>query len=392
MFENVEKYLTSVQEATIGNKSQVVGSFVSLRDNHVKNTSLYIAQPEEFIKKVGLMKPLDEVISAHLKVMYNLTLKPPNYIGAYVQQDLACKMVGRLVEELKYEDWCLALMYRLCLDLRVLAKMCEKRCPGMRPGQKRAEAADSIMGCFRICTKGPETTKHLSMIFMVNQLFKIYFRINKSALCTPLIKAIENCNAKDSFPMQEQITYNYFMGIRAMFDSQYPEAVKKFSFAFIKCPDRFTTNKRLILYYLVVVKMLLGYLPSKSGLERNKLMFFYELTMALKSGNVGKFDEFVKKRALFLIRSGIYLAVQKLKNIVYRSLFKKVFIIRKSHELEMSEFQEALKFVGVKDVKLDQVHCIVANLICEGKINGKITGNQKLVISEQDPFPALISK
>lgn len=228
------------------------------------------------------------------------------------------------------------------------------------------------------------------MLNLVNQLFKVYFRINKLHLCKPLIRAIEALSFKDSFPLPEQITYKYFVGRKAMFDSDYKNADEFLSFAFENCWKKFTKNKRLILIYLVPVKMLLGYMPKKEILQRYDVLQFYELSCALKEGNVRKFDDVIQKHETFFIKCGIYLLVEKLKFIVYRNLFKRVYLIKQSHQLDLSSFQSALEFVGEKDITMDETHCIVANLIFEGKIKGYISHtHNKLVVSKQNPFPPL---
>lgn len=89
-----------------------------------------------------------------------------------------------------------------------------------------------------------EDTKRLGMLNLVNQLFKVYFRINKLHLCKPLIRAIESSAFKDSFPLAQQITYKYFVGRKAMFDSDYKSADEYLSYAFRKCPKQFTKNKQ----------------------------------------------------------------------------------------------------------------------------------------------------
>lgn len=84
------------------------------------------------------------------------------------------------------------------------------------------------------------------MLNLVNQLFKVYFRINKLHLCKPLIRAIESSAFKDSFPLAQQITYKYFVGRKAMFDSDYKSADEYLSYAFRKCPKQFTKNKQWV--------------------------------------------------------------------------------------------------------------------------------------------------
>lgn len=89
-----------------------------------------------------------------------------------------------------------------------------------------------------------EDTKRLGILNLVNQLFKVYFRINKLHLCKPLIRAIDSSAYQDQFPMSQQITYRYFVGRKAMFDSDYKCADEFLSFAFQRCPRKFPKNKR----------------------------------------------------------------------------------------------------------------------------------------------------
>jgi hypothetical protein len=58
----------------------------------------------------------------------------------------------------------------------------------------------------------------------------------------------------------------------------------------------------------------------------------------------------------------------------------------------MAVLMVGLKMVEDPEIDLDDTHCIVANLIFEGKIKGYISLNhQKLVLSKLDPFPKLTS-
>lgn len=228
------------------------------------------------------------------------------------------------------------------------------------------------------------------MLYLVNQLFKVYFRINKLHLCKPLTRAIENSALKDSFPLAQQITYKYFVGRQAMFDSDYKNADRYLSYAFNHCHKQFPRNKRLILIYLVPVKMLLGYMPKREMLERYDVLQFHELACALKEGNILKFDEVIQRHEAFFIDYGIYLIVEKLKSIGYRNLFKRVHLITQTHQLDLQHFLVALEFAGVNDITMDETHCIVANLIFEGRIKGYISHqHNKLVVSKQNPFPPL---
>ena len=101
------------------------------------------------------------------------------------------------------------------------------------------------------------------MINVINQLFKIYFKINKLNLCKPLVRALENAKIPpEHFHMAERVTYNYFLGMKHMFDSDYRRADELLSFSFRNCHPHSVKNKRLVLIFLIPVKMLLGELAG----------------------------------------------------------------------------------------------------------------------------------
>ncbi|XP_015252682.1 PREDICTED: PCI domain-containing protein 2 [Cyprinodon variegatus] len=113
---------------------------------------------------------------------------------------------------------------------------------------------------------------------------------------------------------------------------------------------------------------------------------------SISEGNLLLLNEALSKHETFFIRCGIFLILEKLKIITYRNLFKKVYLLLRTHQLPLDAFLVALKMMQVEDVDLDEVQCILANLIYMGHIKGYISHqHQKLVVSKQNPFPPLSS-
>lgn len=123
--------------------------------------------------------------------------------------------------------------------------------------------------------------------------------MNRLHLLKPLVRSIENSGDLDEyFSEADKITYNYFVGRKAIFDNDLPLGLlfllnsssnqapnlanKSLSFAFELCPPVFTKNKRLILIYLIPVKMFLGHLPTQTLLDKYDLTCFHELVLAVK--------------------------------------------------------------------------------------------------------------
>jgi nuclear mRNA export protein PCID2/THP1 len=55
-------------------------------------------------------------------------------------------------------------------------------------------------------------TKKILVLFIINELFRIYFKLNKLRLCTNLIKSIESIDYFEKFNKSEKVTFSYFAG------------------------------------------------------------------------------------------------------------------------------------------------------------------------------------
>uniref|UniRef100_A0A2K5IUU4 PCI domain-containing protein 2 n=1 Tax=Colobus angolensis palliatus TaxID=336983 RepID=A0A2K5IUU4_COLAP len=443
----INQYLQQVYEAIDTRDGASCAELVSFKHPHVANPRLQMASPEEKCQQV-LEPPYDEMFAAHLRCTYAvgnhdfieaykcqtvIVQYPLSFMAAVRRRTHAVDYLGLetrkhwascsflqlerndsvLEEKLffssftrvlkftfqahKEENWALPVMYAVALDLRVFANNADQQLVKKgksKVGDMLEKAAELLMSCFRVCASdtraGIEDSKKWGMLFLVNQLFKIYFKINKLHLCKPLIRAIDSSNLKDDYSTAQRVTYKYYVGRKAMFDSDFKQAEEYLSFAFEHCHRSSQKNKRMILIYLLPVKMLLGHMPTVELLKKYHLMQFAEVTRAVSEGNLLLLHEALAKHEAFFIRCGIFLILEKLKIITYRNLFKKVYLLLKTHQLSLDAFLVALKFMQVEDVDIDEVQCILANLIYMGHIKGYISHqHQKLVVSKQNPFPPL---
>lgn len=388
-------YLRHADEAWNAYDGSILASLLSFQDNHVKNPKLQLEFPESIVES-ALDSPLDELVAAHLRACWAVAKR--DFLEAYKCQALAVQSFCKLLSSQKDDNWPLPMMYSLCLDLRIFAAKADLQMEhsGGKPGETLEKAAEHIMSCFRTCaldSKSTEdVTKRWGMLNIVNQLFKIYFKVNKLHLCKPLIRAIESSSLKDRYPKSQQVTYKFYVGRKYMFDNDFKSAENYLTYAFEHCHRRCTANKRAILIYLIPVKMLLGHMPTQAILRKYDLLEFSQVVQAVKDGNLLLLNEALEKNEKFFIKCGIFLILEKLKIITYRNLFKKVSLLMKTHQIPLDAFLAALKIMKVEDIDKDETECILANLIFEGKIKGYISQqHQKLVISKQTPFPPLAS-
>lgn len=393
---SINQYLQSLDDALKEKDGLLAADLLSFRHPHVANSRLQLESPESNVQHI-FDTPCDELVAAHLRCCW--AVANHDFIEAYGCQAVVVQAFTRLVQSQKEENWSLPIMFVITLDLRLLANNADQQAVSKgkgKQGDRLEKAADLLMGCFRVCASDNrasfEDTKKWGMLNLVNQLFKIYFKINKLHLCKPLIRAIDSLPIKDRFTLSQLITFRFYVGRKAMFDSDFKSAEEFLTFSFNRCHKASRKNKRLILIYLLPVKMLLGHMPKVQLLRKYDLMQFAEVASAVSSGNLLQLNEALERNEVFFIKCGIYLILEKLKIITYRNLFKKIYLIQNSHQLSINAFTAALKFMQVDGVDNDETSCIIANLIYENKIKGYISyQHQKLVVSKQNPFPTLSS-
>uniref|UniRef100_A0A2K6EUR7 PCI domain-containing protein 2 n=1 Tax=Propithecus coquereli TaxID=379532 RepID=A0A2K6EUR7_PROCO len=386
----INQYLQQVYEAIDTRDGASCAELVSFKHPHVANPRLQMASPEEKCQQV-LEPPYDEMFAAHLRCTY--AVGNHDFVEAYKCQTvivqyllwfvaavqcitdtgdcLGCEILKYWAKKLilaisltkdsfnyvynKEEHWALPVMYAVALDLRVFANNADQQLVKKgksKVGDMLEKAAELLMSCFRVCASdtraGIEDSKKWGMLFLVNQLFKIYFKV-----CFHLNTL---CLCKFSFSLSFHMSY--------YFSEEY------LSFAFEHCHRMSQKNKRMILIYLLPVKMLLGHMPTIELLKKYHLMQFAEVTKAVSEGNLLLLTEALAKHETFFIRCA--------------------FTQRVKLPLSLDAFLVALRLMQVEDVDLDEVQCILANLIYMGHIKGYISHqHQKLVVSKQNPFPPL---
>ena len=97
------------------------------------------------------------------------------------------------------------------------------------------------------------------------------------------------------------------------------------------------------------------------------------------------------------VRAGTFLLIEKLRMAVYRRLLKKVQRIHaelkpeRGAQLPLKYFVKALGWQG-HATDMDEVECIVANMIYRGLVKGYVSHTSGVVVlSKKEPFPALKS-
>lgn len=222
--------------------------------------------------------------------------------------------------------------------------------------------------------------------------------MNNLHLCKPIIRAIDSPHIDlNEFPNSEVVTYKFYCGHKAIYDGDFSLALQNLEYSFLKCRDTFFTNKRMILLLLLPLKLLNYNVPRADLLQKYKMTMFSELIQAIEEGNLVKFDEQVNLMTSVLIKNGLYIPILKLKIILIRNLFHRVYSLQNSHQIKLHVFEESYVFSkqshagsapnSAEKNSRESLGYLV-NLISMGLIKGYISDkHQVLVLSKANPFP-----
>lgn len=147
--------------------------------------------------------------------------------------------------------------------------------------------------------------------------------------------------------------------------------------------------------YLIPAQILRGLLPSDKLFELNPNLTVYDvLKNAIREGDLFTFDKTFNDNQTLFIQWGTWLVVERCRMLVVRSLFKKIWeIMEKPSRLPLEVLQKGLAVAtGKASVSLDEVSCLVVNLIDKSYMKGYISfEKQVLVLSNTKAFPSLKS-
>ena len=86
-------------------------------------------------------------------------------------------------------------------------------------------------------------------------------------------------------------------------------------------------------------------------------------------------------------RQGTYLLLERCRTVCYRSLFQRIYKVTEKHQIALEQVSTVFKWLDIS-MDLDEIECILANLIYRGVVRGYLSHSKRvLVLSKRDPFP-----
>lgn len=133
-------------------------------------------------------------------------------------------------------------------------------------------------------------SKKAAVLFIVNELFRIYFRLNTLRLCKNVAKPTEAKKLHELGTMGQMVTYKYFSGRLCLFEDNFSAAEEHLEYAYNLCPYNANHNKRCILRYLIPIKLYRGKFPSIQLLQEYKLVEFINVVDGIRKGDLRIFN------------------------------------------------------------------------------------------------------
>jgi tetratricopeptide (TPR) repeat protein len=316
-------------------------------------------------------KPLAEMLNFHLLLFQSVSTG--SFEDAFKHSVSALQeLLKNLTGESRQE---VSLLKRLCSNVFYLAILVDRK----KDGGNREEAARHLSRAFTtsITDRAPlYSSKKWASIQIANLLFRIYFRLGTIRLCHNIVRAIDTTAMTEfpplsQFPKSEIVTYLYYRGRLSMNQGDFKKSEEYFQKSLLLCHQQFKSQRRELMIYFVLVKMIHGNLPHQELLHRHELESqFYYLSAAIRTGDLRLFDQILLANQSFYMQKEIFLLIQlQLRNLILRSFFKKVYLmglkkgVHQENRLNLKLVEAALSLIGIPNTPLDDVECIAANLI-----------------------------
>ncbi|KAA1114260.1 COP9 signalosome (CSN) subunit [Puccinia graminis f. sp. tritici] len=399
-----------IAPAVIGKFGEALADCFSMSDSHAKNlyqsSSIPLSSAENQIRrKLNSHQPWDSLTIAHLRVIHAVhsDSNSSNFLAVF---DAQKSLVSAYNDWFRTDNtaWSLPVLYVIYRDLRAFATRADEAL--LLQGEKAAklaEAARLIQVGFGLCCSDRTSagdTKKLGVLYMASLLFKIYFKLKSTALCKNVIRGVENAGLLDGFqvPIAHRVTYRYYMGVLSFLQEDYEKAEEHLYFAFNNCYRNKRRNRDLIMNYLVPLRLLKGKRPIPALLRQfSQLSDLYQpFITAVRLGNIELFDRHLSQVEKQLMKRGTYLIVERCRDVCLCNFVKLVHRLKApAHQIPLDSFRKIAYEVEDEpeeedgNSKLEEVECLLANLIAQDRVRGYIHHQAKmLVLSKIDAFPA----
>lgn len=171
---------------------------------------------------------------------------------------------------------------------------------------------------------------------LINVLLRSYLQYNLYDQAMKLV-------SKSTFPIQasnnEWARYLFYIGRIKAIQLEYTEAHKHLMQALRKAPQNEAVGfKQIVQKFNIVVELLLGEIPDKAIFRnpqlKKALQPYFQLTQAVRTGNLAKFNEVVEKFSDQFIKENLWTLIIRLRHNVIKTGVKMISLSYSKISLE----------------------------------------------------------
>ncbi|KAJ3184899.1 COP9 signalosome (CSN) subunit [Gaertneriomyces sp. JEL0708] len=416
------EYLANIASAIENEDGTTLAGCLKIDDPHtevLRDVQRFVKHPETLVRN-RLDDAWAELVNEHMRVLReyttyvtlsadgggNLGIDDTSrlpIVRAAESQNMLAQNFHQIFQT--QTRWCCPVLYAVNSDLRNLSLWADNALQERRSKPKYLEEAARTMNkAFSYCVTDRfsqlEKSRKWGTYHIVNLLFKTYFKLSQTNLCTNILRSIAagDIPPLDKYPLADQVTFKYFTGILAFYNENYKLAEQELSFALVNCyrgngkagRKKAKKNIIMILNFLIPTRFILGILPQNALLERYPALhhLYGNFVLAIRRGDVKLYDDSLLNLQTELVNHGTYLTVERTRSLAVRMLFKRVWLANeRSSRVPMSQFQRALHLSGT-DESLEAVQCLLANMIDKGFLKGYLSYEREMVVlAKESAFP-----
>ncbi|KAJ0322544.1 hypothetical protein COL5a_008775 [Colletotrichum fioriniae] len=283
--------------------------------------------------------------------------------------------------------------------------------PDLEKQKQLRDCEQQLKRIFTLCLsdRAPlEESRKWAIYYIINLLFKTYFKLNSASLSRTILKALSTNRGDmpplEAFPKSQRVTFKYYEGVLFFLEENYVEAEKHLTEAWSLCHKNAKSNQERILTYLIPCHLLTTHtLPSSKLLEPYPRLqkLFLPLSQCIRKGDLRNFDLALQEGEEEFVRRRIYLTLERGRDIALRNLLRKVFVAGGFEEAKeagtapvrrtrvpVAEFTAAISLGSQETVDPDEVECLLANMIYKNLMKGYIARERGIVVlSKNGAFP-----
>ncbi|KAI5845817.1 hypothetical protein DFP73DRAFT_631254 [Morchella snyderi] len=220
---------------------------------------------------------------------------------------------------------------------------------------------NSTLGERTLAASGAPTVQTLgkkaATLRIANLLFKLYFKLNQIRLCATIhtnINAASIPSYLHLYPKSDRCAYTYYLGRHHFFNAHFTTALSTLTGSYTLTRPTDTSQRRLLLLYMVTSALILGKFPSAALLARPEARglaeMFYPVCRALRLGDFRGFRHALGDegpdtwRRQWWIRRELYLALRnRCQILLWRGLVRRTWLITRAPPLSEAQVADGVR-------------------------------------------------